>query len=153
MPRCSPAHLWNLPLAVSFDGWGGICIFRAVLRRFSSLALLTAFILSCGGHWYVLQGIAWVGMVRDYSEKVPVLTAVKMTVSGQYPCKMCKAITEKRQQENDKLIKLPEFKKDFLHSPALVLAEPSSAPWIYVVTEVDPVPLRDTPPTPPPRQA
>lgn len=92
-------------------------------------------------------------MVRDYSEQVPVLTAVKMTVSGQYPCKMCKAISEKRQQENDKLTKLPEFKKDFLETPALVLVEPPSAPWTYAVVDCHPVPLRDVPPTPPPRQA
>lgn len=92
-------------------------------------------------------------MVRDYSERVPVMTAVKMTFSGQYPCKMCKAIAEKRQQENDKLTKLPEFKKDFLETPAPVLAGPPSAPLTYAVTEDHPVTLRDVPPTPPPRQA
>jgi hypothetical protein len=122
-----------------------------VFRRISALALLTAFVLSCGGHWYVLQGIAWVNMVQEFSEHVPLIAAVKMTVSGQYPCKMCKAIAEKKQQEEKEQTKLPQVKKDFLEPLELVLAEPGSAPWIHPVPTFHLAPRWGTPPTPPPR--
>ena len=67
------------------------------MRRLTHLVVLVAFIFSCGGQWVVLQGLAWANMVREYSEVVPLQQAVKMTLSGEYPCPLCKAIAEKKQ--------------------------------------------------------
>ena len=53
------------------------------MRRLTHLIVLAAFIFSCGGHWYLLQGIAWIKMIRDYSQFVPVNEAVSMTLSGK----------------------------------------------------------------------
>lgn len=118
------------------------------------LALLTAFVLSCGGHWVVLQGIAWVNMVREYSEHVSVVEAVGMTVSGKFPCKMCKAIADKRQQEKkDKHEKLPDFKKEFLVAAVLPAPRLISLPLVYPVAREHRPQFEAAPPTPPPRLA
>ena len=65
------------------------------MKRLTHLIVLAAFIFSCGGHWYLLQGIAWVKMVQDYAQFVPVAEAVSMTLSGKYPCAICQAIAGK----------------------------------------------------------
>ena len=84
-----------------------------MMRRFTLLVALTAFIFSCGGHWYVLQGVAWVNMIRNYSEMVPFSEAVSMTLSGKYPCAICKAIAEKKSTEQQKSFSAEKLGKKF----------------------------------------
>jgi len=124
-----------------------------VFRRLATSLLLTAFVMSCGGHWYALQGVAWVKMVAEFSENVPVAEAVQMAVSGEYPCQMCKAISEKKHEEKQQQAKLPDFKKDFLISSSTFPMFRLSAPWVYPVSQGFPVLLAGTPPTPPPKTA
>ncbi|MDX6766157.1 MAG: hypothetical protein SFU85_05160 [Candidatus Methylacidiphilales bacterium] len=140
---------------VSFDGLGGAWYQSRVFLRVYASILLTAFVLSCGGHWVVLQGVAWVNMVREYSEHVPVARAIEMTLSGKFPCKMCQAIAEKKQQEKEKSDhgKLPDLKKDFLLATAPVVVRPAPSPWTYPVIEEYAPLVSGTPPTPPPRLA
>ena len=52
-----------------------------------------------GGHWAVLQTVAWTQMLRDYSQNSTMAEAVEKTFSGEAPCSMCKQIAEARQQE------------------------------------------------------
>ncbi len=63
-----------------------------------SLIALAVFSLA-GGHWAVLQTVAWAQMLRDYSEGATVAEAVEKTFSGEAPCSMCKNIAAARQQE------------------------------------------------------
>ncbi len=55
------------------------------MRRLTHFIVLAAFVFSLGGHWYLLQGLAWVNMVREYSQMVPLTQAVEMTLSGNRP--------------------------------------------------------------------
>jgi len=52
-----------------------------------------------GGHWAVLQSIAWARMVSDFSRNVPVSVAVQKTFSGEFPCAMCRKISDGRKSE------------------------------------------------------
>jgi len=52
-----------------------------------------------GGHWAVLQTVAWAQMLRDYSQESGFAAAVTQTFSGERPCTMCKSIEKNRQQE------------------------------------------------------
>jgi hypothetical protein len=122
------------------------------MRRAIQIIVLAAFVFSCGGHWYVLQAVAWVNMIRDYSHFVPLGEAVRMTFSGKYPCAICKAIAEKKQSENDRLGALAKYDK-FFPPLALMLAILVCAPvrfprfsWFWSSRS-------DAPPTPPPRLA
>lgn len=73
------------------------------------LTILAVFALG-GGHWAVLQGIAWTGMLMKYSKEASIVTAVQKTFSGEAPCSMCKTIAEKRSEENHSPITLSQQK-------------------------------------------
>ena len=124
------------------------------MRRVTLLVVLGAFIFSCGGQWAVLQGVAWANMIREYSEMVPLSQAVQMTFSGQYPCAICKAIAEKKVQDNAKIAALFKYEKQFL-PPGVEVATPrlASSPQTFVVREAFLRTRSDVPPTPPPRFA
>ena len=87
------------------------------MRRLTLVVVLVAFVFSCGGQWPVLQCIAWVNMIREYSEMVPLAEAVQMTLSGQYPCALCKAIAEKKQSGDTKTAALVKHEKKMLSHP------------------------------------
>jgi hypothetical protein len=124
------------------------------MRRVTFFVVLVAFVFSCGGQWAVLQGVAWANMIREYSGMVPFSQAVEMTFSGQYPCSLCKAIAEKKQQDNAKLAILFKQQKSFL-SPGLELTAPclAASPQTFVARESFLQTRSDVPPTPPPRFA
>jgi hypothetical protein len=124
------------------------------MRRLTYFVVLVAFICSCGGQWYVLQGVAWARMVMDYSQVVPLTQAVQMTFSGEYPCAICKALAEKKQSENAKVFNLDKSQKK-LSSPAFVLARPfpSVSSRDFVLRDEFFQTRSEAPPTPPPRLA
>lgn len=54
----------------------------------------------CGGHWGMLQGVAWAGMFVTYaSQEASLPEAIEKTFSGDNPCKLCTAVQEGRGQE------------------------------------------------------
>jgi len=123
------------------------------MRRLTHIIVLAAFVLSCGGQWYLLQGIAWVKMLHDYSQMVPFAQAVSMTFSGQYPCEICKALAEKKQAENDKLCSLEKYDKKFFPPLAIDVPAPGAAPITHAIYLPSLQGRSEPPPTPPPRLA
>ena len=122
------------------------------MRRLTHLVVLGAFIFSCGGQWVALQCVAWVNMLHEYAQVVPLREAVSMTFSGQYPCEICKAIAEKKNSEKQKALALEKYEKKFLPPIALALTPPLFAPVSYL-RDVTLLKFRsETPPTPPPRR-
>ncbi len=116
--------------------------------------VLVAFIFSSGGEWAVLQCVAWANMIREYSEMVPLPEAVKMTFSGEYPCALCKAIAEKEQADNSKMVALAKHEKP-ISSPTFSYRPRTTAlkPLFYVQFNSFLQTRSDVPPTPPPRVA
>lgn len=53
-----------------------------------------------GGHWAVLQSVAWAGMIIEYSKNSTLGAAMTRTFSGKSPCEMCKAIEVGKQKED-----------------------------------------------------
>ena len=53
-----------------------------------------------GGHWAVLQTVAWTGMVIEYSKDSSLAAAQNKTFSGKAPCKMCKTIETGKEKES-----------------------------------------------------
>lgn len=121
------------------------------MRRLTHLFVLAAFIFSCGGHWYVLQCVAWVNMVREYSQIVPLTEAVTMTFSGKYPCALCQAIAEKKTSENAKIFAFEKYDKKFFPPVAGTPVVPSASPLFYASFSSHLVTRSEAPPTPPPR--
>jgi hypothetical protein len=123
------------------------------VRRLTHFLVLAAFIFSCGGQWYLLQGIAWIKMIHDYSEVVPLTTAVGMTFSGDYPCAICKALADKKQAQDDKICAFEKFEKQQMSSLAVAVPAPGLISFSYHVWENGFSTRAEPPPTPPPRLA
>lgn len=49
-------------------------------------------LLLVGGHWGMLQVVAWTGMLIDYSRDNSFVEAVEMTFGGEYRCEICKRV-------------------------------------------------------------
>jgi len=49
-----------------------------------------------GGHWFILQSVAWAKMVMDYSRQTSVQQALSETFDGEHPCDLCKKISRAR---------------------------------------------------------
>jgi hypothetical protein len=53
-----------------------------------------------GGHWAILQSVAWGQLLWTYSqEEGSVVTGAEKTFSGEYPCEMCRKVAEGQKQE------------------------------------------------------
>jgi hypothetical protein len=77
----------------------GTTVIWQVLHRFSKLAIVTVLALSIGLHWGLLQSVAWVGMVVNYSRDAGFRQALEKTFDGKHPCALCKAIAEGKKSE------------------------------------------------------
>jgi hypothetical protein len=75
--------------------------FNFTLKQFARLLLLTSLMVSIGGQWLVLQGVAWVGMAVSYSlEAGSVSSGLSKTFDGEHPCPLCKAVKKASQEDN-----------------------------------------------------
>jgi hypothetical protein len=62
-----------------------------------SLALLLSL---TGGHWWMLQTIAWSRMIVNYSARSGLVQGIEETFDGDHPCPMCLAIKQARAAED-----------------------------------------------------
>jgi hypothetical protein len=123
------------------------------MRRLTHLVVLAAFIFSCGGQWYALQCVAWINMIRDYSQVVPLAEAVSMTFSGKYPCAICKALVEKKQQQqNDKIASVEKYAKKYFTPVSDEVEAPLVADLHYPDFRNALLTRAEAPPSPPPRR-
>ena len=114
---------------------------------------------AAGGHWAVLQTIAWSRMVIDYSKTTSLVTALSDTFDGDHPCPMCKKIAkgkqaEKREQQHapdTKTVKAPDLYCATRFPAALPPAPAFQA--LHGLAVLAASQFTDTPPTPPPLRA
>jgi hypothetical protein len=66
-----------------------------------ALALLAALHL-IGGHWVVIQSVAWVTMIVDQSQDATLVEAIGKTFDGRNPCPLCKAVATGQDQERER---------------------------------------------------
>ena len=122
------------------------------------LAALLAVFVSGGGHWALLQSVAWARMLVSYSRTDSLADAVGKTFDGEHPCPMCKKIKADRERERQEQQPLPGA------SIARVIVDLASAPAAAAIPSVpqdafqptatdflSPDELARQPPTPPPR--
>jgi len=65
---------------------------RAVLSKISKWLLVFMLCVTLGFHWGLLQSVAWVGMIVNYSYQGSLKDAVTKTFDGQHPCPLCKLV-------------------------------------------------------------
>jgi hypothetical protein len=108
---------------------------------------------ACGGHWLVLQSVAWSEMIVEYSRTTNLTVAVEKTFDGEHPCELCKQIqTGKRnEQRRDAQVIAGKLEFFYLATPALVL--PEQVGWLQSVLDDFSDARAEQPSVPPPRFA
>ena len=124
-----------------------------VLRKASRLIVILALLASVGGHWAVLQSVAWTRMIIERTHADSFATAVKTTLDGEHPCDMCKRITEGKQSERQEEKMQVNVKLDMLCELRLIAIVPPSQPMNFPSSPTEGTPRVERPPVPPPRLA
>jgi len=122
-----------------------------VRTKIAQLLIVFSLVCAIGGHWAVLQSVAWVGMVMNYAHDSTLSEALQKTFDGRHPCKLCKVVQDGKQSEgNDALLKV-ETKLDLLLPHAASWLNPPPR-FVVLPGPAFPPPSRaESPPTPPPR--
>jgi len=68
----------------------------ARISKWLVVCLLSA---TLGFHWDLLQSVAWVGMIVNYSARGTLEEAVSKTFDGRHPCPLCKLIHAGKSSE------------------------------------------------------
>jgi len=124
-----------------------------VSKRLGEILLAFALIFAIGGHWALLQSVAWVGMFANNVRSCSVGEALEKTFDGEHPCELCKIVQAVRKSEQPQPLTKHEVKIDFWITPATcLLVGPPSA--VHARPQAGVFSSRiETPPTPPPRVA
>ena len=64
------------------------------------LSIILLLFWATGGQTLLMQTIAWVNMVRNYSNSDTVCHALSKTFDGNHPCKLCLLIQKQKSEEN-----------------------------------------------------
>jgi len=128
---------------------------KSSFQKTGKLLVAMAMCLAVGGHWFLLQAVAWTGMLITYSQETNMVQAISDTFDGEHPCSLCKNIQNGRQNEQKQDTKTELAKKDlkFVKSRASALPEPlfTVHTWPTFSQKAEPAP--GEPDVPPPRVA
>lgn len=125
----------------------------APILRLGRYVLLAAMFCAIGGHWVVLQTVAWGGMMMQYSRTSGLTMAVEKTFDGQHPCDMCKTIAKTRQNEKKQEARVIVTKLDVFHQPAVKWFAPVVTERVEWIVDAASVLRAEVPSVPPPRRA
>jgi hypothetical protein len=121
------------------------------LIKAGQLLLILALFATCGGHWVVLQSVAWTNMLVTYSKADDVTRAIGKTFDGQHPCSLCKRIVSGKGSEKKQDVQRTIAKLNLFHEvSAISLVRPDDF-WEQAVPEVRMTARGDAPPVPVPR--
>jgi hypothetical protein len=115
------------------------------------LVLILALFAATGGHWMVLQSVAWSAMLVQYSRGASLASAVEQTFDGKHPCALCEKIARGRHDEKKPDARVVSDKLKFCYQPA---ASPLLSPgnfWQMHPGDAFSPALSDQPLVPPPR--
>ena len=135
------------------------CNLADVLRKLGLVLAALALFSIAGGHWAVLQTVAWAEMLHDYSQRTGSLAAaVEQTFDGQHPCALCREIANARSKDQREKPAVSGAKDDAKVKATLTDGEfrprPPASPLLSLKSAAAPFgPERtEPPPTPPPRR-
>jgi hypothetical protein len=125
-----------------------------MLSRFGTRLLVLALVLLTGGHWALLQSIAWFGMAVNYSQHSTLKEALIKTFDGQHPCRLCKAVQQCNNSEKKQASQKPLARIDlFCVSGLFALKAPAVLPVATRFAGAISTFFGEPPPKPPPRSS
>ncbi len=94
------------------------------LHRLGTFFLCFAFFCSVGGHWAILQSVAWVEMFKTYSQTKTLAVAAEKTFDGKHPCEVCNRIehAKKRAEKSTPILPLLTLKFHITARPSFTTA-------------------------------
>jgi hypothetical protein len=115
--------------------------------------LIVALLAATGGHWALLQTVAWTNMLADNLQTASIPEALVKTFDGQHPCAMCHEISAARQTE--KKSELPNLGKrlEFLSERPVFIFSPPVEFHLVTTLAGTVASWSEAPPTPPPLTA
>ena len=124
-----------------------------MFKRTGQLLLTLALIAAIGGHWAVLQTVAWTTMFADNLRDSSFTQAVAKTFNGSHPCKLCHEISAGKKSEKKTEFQFALKKLEFtLGSSAFHFYSPQEFRLLPQTCQV--LQCRTlAPPLPPPRSA
>jgi hypothetical protein len=124
-----------------------------VLPRLARLLAFIAAVQILGGHWMMLQSVAWMGMVIDYSKQLSLPAAIGRTFDGAHPCGLCKTVTKGRSDEQQQSVAKLVVKLEATLNVCVAVQPPVHARFEHPPVSEHPAALAFPPPTPPPLAA
>lgn len=82
--------------------------------RLGHVLLILALLGATGGHWVVLQTIAWADMLATNLQTESLSDAITKTFDGKSPCKMCKQISAGKSAEKKSELPFQMKKLEFV---------------------------------------
>jgi hypothetical protein len=124
----------------------------APTRHLATVLAIASVLLASGGHWLLLQSVAWSGMLISYSTTTSISEAISRTFDGNHPCKLCKVVQAGRENETDRPTlpspRMPDLFCELrrLTAPACQAKLPRVTSALHRLNSLD-----HRPPTPPPK--
>lgn len=122
-----------------------------VFARIGNLLLIVSLLAATGGHWAVLQSVAWTTMLAANLTTDSLGEAVSKTFDGAHPCELCHTVSAGKKSEKQSEFTAPIKKFEYVNeTPRFVFAAPTD--FTLLVARIEfPDSLRSAPPVPPPR--
>ena len=88
-----------------------------------------------GGHWALLQTIAWGNMLVDFSSESSFSEAMDKTFDGEHPCPLCKVVKKSKSEGDKKPVLKSEMKMEVALPAPVKVPFPRSTELVFRVTE------------------
>lgn len=124
-----------------------------LLRKLSRLIVILALAASVGGHWALLQSVAWTRMLIERAQTQSFAEAVRNTLDGRHPCEMCQRITEGQEKEQKPERQNAKIKSDWVCVVHVITLLPPEEEMIFPAAEIEMPPRPEPPRLPPPKSA
>ena len=95
-----------------------------VLKKIGHVLLVIALVAMIGGHWAVLQTVAWSTMLADNLRVSSFSEAVERTFDGKHPCALCKQISAGKKAEKKTDISFGIKKLEFVSNGVAPVFKP-----------------------------
>jgi hypothetical protein len=93
-----------------------------VLVRLGNFLLIVALLAATGGHWVLLQSVAWTNMFAANLQRENSLgVSLVKTLDGHHPCSLCKNIDAGKNSESKSNLPLEIKKIEFVSQRATYL--------------------------------
>ena len=131
------------------------------MKLLARLFLVAGLMISIGLHWNVLQIVAWVNMLQEYTAQQGLVKGTLMTFDAEHPCSMCKQIAaskDKDQKETQSKTDKQDKSVTWISELCVVnvisdLWENSDLEFGNPLDELQASQWISSPPTPPPRRS